>query len=222
MKRVGAVRDAGAGDTNCCPRATLADVGSRPATADRQAGALLAQIDPDDRRFFVWRTQAPPRPPEAYADLVSWLNRGGDGIVLDFLLTRDLAGYSPHARPPATNSRTDLLTASLSPVEQFLRDAFNSGEPPLDRDVTTVRHVQEYLTRQTRYHPSPKEIGRILRALGATELGQKRIGTKKPHLWALRDHDRWKAASEREIGLHMPDAPIPTPMPTRRSARKAP
>lgn len=83
---------------------------------------------------------------------------------------------------PATKSRTDLLTASLNSVEQFLRNAFDSGEPPLDRALTTVRFIQDYLTQKTCYQPSPKEIGLILRTLGGNELGQKRVGTTKPHL----------------------------------------
>lgn len=67
-------------------------------------------------------------------------------------------------------------------VKQFLRDAFDSGEPPPDRALTAVRFIQDYMTQQTRYQPSPKEIGLILRTLGGNELGHKRIGTTKPHL----------------------------------------
>lgn len=184
------------------------------------------KIAADDRRFFVWRSRAKPKTANYYARLLRWLDGGGRDRVLNFLLCRDLSRFNPFARPPATAARAELAEQGRSDDQTYLADAIAAGDAPFDRDLISVQHVLDYLRLHRNIRFTAKQTGAALRGAGAVELGQKRIGGGKLRLWALRDVDHWRNASEADIagayrrpGEEAPQQPATAlAMPTRRKA----
>ena len=159
----------------------------------------IAQLDEDDRRMFTWVSQAQKREPEYYARVCQWYFQGqGRGIVLKYLLTRDIARFNPHAAPPTTRGRELLIANSRSEADNFLRDALESFAPPFARDLCTASEVLKYL-RVHQIRCTDAEVRGFLRQSGAISLGQCRVKGERPNLWAVRHHDRWEAASHDDI-----------------------
>ncbi|MFV3131121.1 primase-helicase family protein [Niveispirillum sp. KHB5.9] len=159
-----------------------------------------ARLDPDDRRFLVWKSKAQKKPGSYYKWLMRWFNQGGAERVLHFLMTRDLADFNPHAAPPRTRARGELAMDSRDDVQAYLQNAFDAGEPPFKHDLVVGNHVINHLNEVRRMKVTPKALSKFFRSIDAVEVGQKRMldGTK-PRVWAIRQHERWKAASEEEI-----------------------
>lgn len=176
-----------------------------------------ARLDPDDRRFLVWKSKAQKKSASYYKWLMRWFNGGGAERVLHFLRARDLAGFDPHAAPPRTRARSELAMDSRDDVQAYLQNAFDAGEVPFKHDLAVANHVVNHLHGTRRMTITLKALGKFLRSIGAEELGQKRLpdGTK-PRIWAIRDHEKWRTASEEEIAktYRMPgDHPHPRPQP---------
>ena len=71
----------------------------------------------DDRRWFVVWTQAPRMAAADAARLWAWYEAGGKAA---WLRSRDVSAFQPGATPPATEAKSMLTEAGLSPVESYL------------------------------------------------------------------------------------------------------
>jgi hypothetical protein len=183
-----------------------------------------ATVDMEDRRFFIWRSTAPPPPGSYYWHLRRWLSGGGYARVLHLLQTRDISRFDPFTHPPRTASRAEIAGYSRSDHEVYLAEALEAGEAPFACDLIVIQHVFDYLNDARRMRVMPKTLSRFLRSAGAVELGQKRIGGAKPRVWAIRNAERWKTASEDEIaaaygrpGDLAPERRESAPQPVRRT-----
>lgn len=157
------------------------------------------KLDQDDRRYFVWNSQASPRGTGYYTALNSWLDEDGYSKILNFLLSFDLTNFNPFRAPPHTQGRAELIRHGMPDAEVWLREAFEASEAPFDRELVVIDDVHQFLTRGVGIRASLKLVTRVLKDLGACSLGQKRIGSRKLRIWALRDGDRWSDVSESEI-----------------------
>jgi hypothetical protein len=124
---------------------------------------------------------------------------GGYGRVLRFLLDRDISRFSPFAAPPRTASRAELAGQGLSDAETYLANALEAAEAPFACDLVVINHVCDYLGTAGRTRVTARAVAHFLRTHGAEELGQKRIGSTKPRVWAVRNVAEWKCASEEAI-----------------------
>lgn len=79
------------------------------------------KLDPSDRRYLVIWTQAPAEK-QLYADFVAWRDAGGIAALFAELLARDLSGWHPHAPPPPTGAKRDLIDLGRLSPERFWRD----------------------------------------------------------------------------------------------------
>lgn len=159
----------------------------------------VAHLDDDDRRVFTWASQAKKRAPEYYAGLCKWFFEGpGSAIVLDFLKRRDITGFNANAAPPQTKGRERLISNSRSEAENFLRDALDSGAPPLACDLCTANDLLQFL-RVHQVRCTGAEIRRFLHQCGALALGQCRVRGTRPNLWAVRNPEIWANATHDEI-----------------------
>lgn len=78
-------------------------------------------LEQDDRRYMVVYTP-PRREDDLYARVHEFLQSGGAARFLQYLLSRDLSGFSRHARPPMTRAKKDLIELGLKPPERFARE----------------------------------------------------------------------------------------------------
>ncbi len=196
-------------------------------------------LDADDRRYFVWRSEAERQPAEFYADLAAWFDNGGDGHLLHYLQTFDLDGFNPHAAPPRTAARAELIRESMTDQQQTLSDLHEACEAPFDRDLAIVDDVVAMLYEQRRgLRFTTRDVTSFFRSIGAVNLGQRRMPIPgnpnyKPRFWALRNQERWIDASEGETAQayleggsatedhHEDDTPPPNPAARARRAQQA-
>jgi hypothetical protein len=179
-----------------------------------------AKLDPDDRRYFVWKSRATQHPdPDYYRQLQAWFDGDGKEYVLHFLLTRDLSRFDPFRAPPKTEARAELVDASRDPHHEYLRDRLQAVQAPFACDLVTLADLRDYLAVHKQMRLDTKALAKILKTLGAEELGQKRINGTKPRIWAVRNLERWAVATEQEItgAFYKPEAqPLPG-QPVRRT-----
>ena len=168
-----------------------------------------AIVDSDDRRFMVWCSQATPKPAGYYRWLHRWIEGGGVGRVLNFLLERDLSRFEPYSHPPRTAGRDRVIAESRSGIADYLHNALEAGDEPFDRDLVILNRVVDHMTLFKRMPVSTRVVAAVLRQAGAVELGQKRVGGvdgPKYRVWAIRNFDKWRNASEAEIASDFGEA----------------
>ena len=159
----------------------------------------IAILDEDDRRMFVWISQAQMKSKEHYAELCSWLFEGpGRGIVLDFLKHRDISHFNVNAAPPKTQGRDRMIANPRTEAENFLRDALDGIMPPFASDLCTASEILQYL-RVHQIRCTDADVRRFLRQCGAVSLGQCRVHGSRPNLWAVRNPERWANATHEDI-----------------------
>ena len=159
----------------------------------------VAHLEEDDRRVFTWISQGQKREAAYYSGICEWFfHGGGTGIVLNFLLNRDIASFNPKAAPPRTIGRQRLIDNSRSEAENFLRDALESFGPPFTTDLCTANEVLQFL-RVHQVRCTDAEVRHFLRQSGALSLGQCRVRGTRPNLWAVRNPEHWASASHDEL-----------------------
>lgn len=175
-------------------------------------------IDSDDRRFFVWNSKATPQDAAYYTALTTWLEGSGYGHVLHFLLSRDISGFNSYLAPPRTEARSELIRSGQSDIASFLYDTFDADDAPFDRDLVAVHDIMRAAS-DAGLRAKPREISEFLKNTGATPLGQKRFGNQKVRIWAVRNHEHWNGATEKEIAAAYRGVMTNVrPHPVRRSA----
>ncbi len=164
-------------------------------------------IDPDDRRWLVCSSQATPRGTAYYTNLGAWIGGGGDAIFLNFLLQRDISSFNPNAAPPRTAGRTALVHESRPAKWAYLDALREAGDVPFHRDLVTAQDLCDCIAGARQGTLGLQEAGRYLRDIGAVQIGQKRVGHRKPRLWALRRPEHWAEAAEARVLAEYTRAP---------------
>lgn len=157
------------------------------------------QLDADDRRFFVYWSEAEAKTKEYYTQLYAWMEANA-AAVYQFLLSVDLSSFGASGQAPMTAEKLRVIRESQSPVEQYLRGQHDARQAPLDRDLITINSLIEDIPRVVG-HVSARSVAAVLRKLGARELPrQLRLhnGTR-PRVWAVRNVEVYERMSEREL-----------------------
>ncbi len=85
-------------------------------------------LDNKDRRHCVIYTP-PALELNQYADIREEIENGGVAAFYDYLMSIDLVGFKPWAKPPMTEAKQALIDASRSSEDEFFQDWF-AGETP--------------------------------------------------------------------------------------------
>jgi hypothetical protein len=103
------------------------------------------RVDSNDRRLFVIYNRREPRAAEYY-DTLYEVVKGGAGWILDYLLTVDLSGFNPHARPGDTEGRTLLTQQSESELAAYLREIEAANDGPFANRIFSTRELLDFVT----------------------------------------------------------------------------
>ena len=182
-------------------------------------------IEPDDRRWFVWRSGVAAKPDDYYTSLRGWFYDHGKHAVLSWLLRRDLLSFNPYARPPATASAAAVINEGLPPAESYLTEALESNTFPVQCPLVVAKDIVDAM-RTVGHTITLRQVQQTLERAGALPLGQKRIGGSKPRVIAVRDVEYWRAhGSDAKVAsiYHHPLDPPPVqdalaPQPLRRTS----
>ena len=125
------------------------------------------------------------------------------GGVMAELLDRNLSKFNPLAPAPYTEYRNQMSGMADRPLNDFIREQFEQGVHPFDRDMLTTVELFEYLKVEKRLRVTrEREVANALELLGAKCRKQIPIATvaDRATLWVLRDHDTYMKMPAAELG----------------------
>ena len=178
------------------------------------------QISEDDRRVFaIWSEFNPGNDPlwlNYFKDMHNWLNwhgpTGGEypdgygvGVVLDWLLRRDVSDFGAQGRAPDTQFKTHLIEHSRSNLDTIIREALADQEGPFRCDLVSTRVTVRWLKREHDIDTSEKHLGTIFTRIQAVKYkdGLKGSGgVRMFRYWAVRNVDKWQSESGSERARH--------------------
>lgn len=151
-------------------------------------------LDYDDRRYFVVGTDAEKRDVAYYNQLWGWTEKSY-GVILNWLLKRDLSKFNPNAKPPMTAAKREMTQSSRPVVEAEIARMIAEREPPFDLDLVEIKRVLQVLSDYMR-EANLSAVQKGLKANGAKNLGQKKAliqgREQKVSLWVVRDVAKWE------------------------------
>lgn len=142
----------------------------------------------DDRRYCVFyaaqQTKNDMRRDGLTSDyfkkLFAWRDEGGGmAAIADYLWTRPI-NIAVFGRAPETSSTAEAIAMSMGPLEQWLLEAVESGEPGFRGDLIDRGAAMAYLKQMTGKAVTPRNLTEIITNLGyvlpvALQDGNRRI-----------------------------------------------
>ena len=124
--------------------------------------------------------------------------------VLAELMDRDLSKFNPLAPAPHTVYRDEMCQLADRPINDFVKEAYDQGVHPFDRDMVTTVELFDYLKREKRMKVTrEREVATALKLLhgsfkkaGVTVAG---VGDNVT-VWVIRNHDQYQHLTAKEIG----------------------
>src|SRR5690606_23447528 len=125
-----------------------------------------------ERRFWVLMSNAEKREKAYYDRLWSW-TFNNLGIVLNWFLVRDLAGFSHTAEPPMTEGRATMIEAGRSELELEIAGGIEDREPPFQFDLVELDTVKKFC--RDKLGQSGAKVVQTLHALRRLNLRQHKF-----------------------------------------------
>lgn len=158
-------------------------------------------IEPDDRRFFVYKTPA-VKEPQAYYDALYEAIDTQSAAFMHALLQRDISAFNPNSGPPMTADKQALIKGSFTPTKAKLGELIEDAQGRFKQDVLSLNDVRMELQFQSNITPRSLEdrnLSATLKELGGTPLGPVRVGKITPSLWAIRNAGKWAESLPADI-----------------------
>ena len=90
--------------------------------------------------------------------------------VLHELLNRDLSKFNPLAPAPHTSYRDEMSKLSDRPLNDFIKECFEQGVHPFDRDLLTTTELFDYVRIEKRVKVTrERELAKALEDIGAVK-----------------------------------------------------
>jgi hypothetical protein len=148
-----------------------------------------------DRRHFVWSVAAAAKEAAFYDTYGAWLkSEAGLSALMDHLLNLDLTGFDPHARPPMTRAKLDMIERSKSDLDLWLTDALTDEyiDGCIGREIVQLSELVRLYQQDTgSVRTTPKAMGLALRR--HCDYAQVRISIRalRPPVVTVRNHAYW-------------------------------
>ena len=124
--------------------------------------------------------------------------------VMAKLLDRDLSKFNPLGVAPWTPYRDMMHDLADKPVNDYIKESFEQGVFPFDRELITATETFSWLKEKSRAVrvTREREIADAFTNIGA--IRKKNcpvVGVgKSANIWILRNHDKYKNMSAAELG----------------------
>ena len=133
------------------------------------------------------------------ARLYGDLNSG----VLAKLMDRDLSKFKPLGVAPETPYLLEMRKMADRPIADYIREEFEQGMHPFDRDLVSVTELFSWLGKNTKIRITrQREVAEALQGLGGIlkkSCAVKGMG-KYVNIWIIRNHDKYKNLTAEQIG----------------------
>jgi hypothetical protein len=173
-------------------------------------------LDRHDRRYFVHEVGGGTRLPDNawFTKYDQWF-RTDEAIaaIFYYLLQIDMDGFNPKARAPETKSRAEMIAATGTHVDMLIRDVLAApdvymrlGDTIIDRDLFTVHEIISMIDPERRMNLNDKNVGAALQRAGSRCQVVCLAKGQTIRLRAMRNLEKWNAASHQQWLDHYRDA----------------
>ncbi len=170
-------------------------------------------MEDGDRRLFIHEVLATqPLPKEFYHKVIAWRRSeaGRQALMHHLLYGVNTEDFDPHAPPPVTTAKLDMIEDTRSELEAWLVDIVRHPEAVCQKfgnsDIVSVLELMILYEADNRPRVAPGLVGRKLKTVGATVLrpkdspsGQIFANGKLLRFVALRNVTRWTQAKSETI-----------------------
>jgi len=130
---------------------------------------------------------------------------GGDltaGVMAE-LLDRDLSKFNPLGVAPHTPYRDEMSKLADRPLNDYIKEAYQQGVHPFNRDMVTTVELFDFLKIQRRIKVTrERDVAAALQLIG----GIRKRGCpvegvgNNVNVWVIRDHEKYKNHTAKELG----------------------
>jgi hypothetical protein len=149
-------------------------------------------LDGEDRRWFTYASpvkEAEKKPAEWWNDKWACIkdannkglpHKGKLGALMRWLLERDLSQFQPHAAPPMTESKREIIEVSRSWFYHDIRRLLETGQLPIKKDgLVSLSDLGE----ETQTKGQARQIGNAQKSEDLLALGFERVRTSQRRGW---------------------------------------
>jgi len=119
------------------------------------------------------------------------------------LLDRDVSKFNPNGVAPHTIYRDMMTKLADKPVNDYVRDNFEQGVHPFDRDLVTTVELLDWLKKKARVRVSREvDVANALKHIGGIRkrgCEVKDVGNNV-NIWVIRNHEQYKNLTATELG----------------------
>ena len=139
-------------------------------------------LEPSDRRYCIIEVPNVLPGRKFFDSYYAWLDNGGPSHLYHHLLHLPLDGFHPHAEPPMTDAKADMIEISKSDLDRWLEEK-REREP---NALFTIRELlSEYRNQGGSSQVKDAGMQAALRRLGAVHSPKLSIDGRKMTLWSL-------------------------------------
>ena len=125
------------------------------------------------------------------------------GVYAD-LLDRDISKFKPDGVAPHTIYRDMMTTLADKPLNDFVKERFEQGVHPFNRDLVTTTELFDWLGDKAKKVKVTREndIALALKAIGGIRKKGCPVKNVGDHvnIWIIRDYDKYKNMTAKELG----------------------
>ena len=160
-------------------------------------------LPPNEVRYWVYYSDAKRNAQllKDYHDARYNHNLAG-GVYAD-LLDRNVSKFDPLGVAPHTPYRDMMTKLADKPVNDYVRDNFEQGVHPLDRDLVTTVELLDWLKKVPRVRVTREnDVANALKLIGGVRKRGcyvKDVGSNV-NIWIIRDHDKYLSMEAKELG----------------------
>ena len=124
------------------------------------------------------------------------------GVYAD-LLDRDTSNFKPNGVAPHTIYRDMMTKLADKPVNDYVRDNFEQGVHPFDRDLVTTVELLDWLKKKPRVRVSREvDVAGALKLIGGIRKKDCKVLNvgNNVNVWIIRNHEQYKNLTAKELG----------------------
>lgn len=122
--------------------------------------------------------------------------------VLAELLDRNISKFNPMGEAPHTPYRDEMTKMADRPLNDFIREQFEQGVHPFDRDLVTTVELFDWLRKESRIKVTrEREVANALELIGGKSIKQVRVPGvgERATVWIIRNHEEYANLRASEI-----------------------
>lgn len=125
-------------------------------------------------------------------------------VLRHYFMHVDLEGFHAAGGAPMTESKQEMVSASLPADIELLQTMFEERAGFFSRDIVIVSEVQAHVHKHSVARPSATRIGKVLAKAPFFGIALRfRVGDKFYRGVIIRNHDKWRPATGRMMMNHI-------------------